>query len=103
VLSCSLALLRVGKARTTGRWHLPTLRRGLDERALVVPLAPGPLGRRSVQSACEKELGTGPAVSREVLRPVGNERPNANGVTKPAKPRSRAFRSARRATEDSNL
>ncbi len=64
VLSCSLALLRV--------------RGGLDERAFVVPLAPGPLGRRSLRSACEKERGTSPAVSREVLRPVGHEPPNAN-------------------------
>jgi hypothetical protein len=51
------------------------------------PLALGPSGRRSLQSAFEKEWGTSPAVSREVLWPVGHEPPNANGVTKPAKPR----------------
>ena len=50
------------------------------------------MGRRSLLSECEEEREIHPAASREVLRPVGHEPPNANGVTKPAKPRPLGFR-----------
>jgi hypothetical protein len=54
------------------------------------------------RSACVKERGTTPAVSREVLRPVGHESPNAYPRHKASEtPVSRL--PARRATEDSNL